>query len=637
MASQGGWTVGARCRFFDGVLVLAIVAMVLVTARAAAPLTGQTLADRFTEACQKKPENPYVATTFAPRGGRRDREMAVLAFRAPPDGGELVTLTTAGRVGACYGLAYDSRNLVLYAGAFHKRATHFGPAGPGGIYAIDLVSGQVRTFATVPNAGRDWHQPANDYHPDVASREPTGKTSLGDVDISPDFRELTAVNLFDRQIYRFAVPDGTLLGSFPHGAANEPWAEDARPYGLGYRGDRLYHGVVRSAQSSQNPDELTAFVYESAYDGSDMRLVASAPLHFDRGWIWPNSGRAMWLPWKDRPGSIIRDGGRYPQPMLSDIVFTESGDQMILGFRDRFGDMVIYTTPPNQPPAGEFFYNTPAGDILPAWPEGTGWRIQTTPEYYREDYGPAPGNHDETSYGGLGLIPGYPRLVTSANSPREISSGGAIWLRTDTGRDIARLQVYKFGEGDNFGKANGLGDVEILCPARESPTPTSTLTPTLTATAPATEMPTGTPTESPTATATVITPTATVATPTATVTTTATATVVTPTVTLTAWTPHVTATPMTPTPITPTATSLATTTTPEVPASPTPNATVPDTPVPAPSVTPEVPTLPKTGGMGDAGGIDPSRWSVGLGLALMALALPIWWRERRALGSQRRW
>lgn len=614
----------ARSRWYDGCVVLATVGLLLVTVRAGSPVTHQALADRFSEACRTKPENPYVATTFAQRGGRQDREMAVLAFRAPPDDTGLITLATAGRVGACYGLAYDSRHQVLYAGAFNKRGSHFGPAGPGGIYAIDLVSGQVRTFVTVPNAGRDWHQPAGDYHPDIAAREPTGKTSLGDVDISPDFRELAVVNLFDRRIYRFSVPDGQLLGSFAHGAANEPWAEDARPYGLGYRGDRLYHGVVRSAQSSQRTDELTAFVYESAYDGNEMRLVASAPLHFERGWIWPNSGRAIWLPWKDPPGSITRDSGRYPQPMLSDILFTESGDQMILGFRDRFGDMVIYTTPPNQPPPGEYYYNTPAGDILPAWPEGGSWRIQTSPEYYRDDYGPALGNHDETSYGGLGLIPGHPRVVTSANSPLDVSSGGAIWLRTDTGRDISRLQIYKFGVGDNFGKANGLGDVEILCPARETATPTATISPTVTATPTETESPTATSTDTdtPTATSTVITPTATVPTLTLTPTVTPTTPVDTPTATPTFWTPSATSTVLVPSPTRPSPT-------PVVPSSPTPQESrPPDTPAPAPSPTPEVPTLPRTGATG-AGPADLGWWSIVVGLALILLALPVSLRQRR--------
>jgi hypothetical protein len=612
---------------FLGMLLLGVLALC-----ATVPASAQAPAEVFRRTCESDPANPYVATTFAQRGRRQEREMSVLAFRDSSDNSGHMTLATVSQVGACYGLAYDPATEILYAAALQKRGTHFGPAGPGGIYAIDLQSSSVRTFATVPNAGTNAHDPSNDYHPDIPAREPTGKNSLGDLDLSPDGRELAVVNLFDRRIYRYSVADGQLLGSFAHGASAESWAEDARPYGLGYYGDRLYHGVVRSAQSTQNFQQLAAYVYESAYDGSDMRQVASTPLRFERGWIWPNEGRAIWNPWRDPPGSITTNSGRYPQPMLSDIVFTESGDQMILGFRDRFGDMVFYTTPPNQPPPGEFYYNTPAGDILPAWPEGDQWRIQIDPEYYSGDYGPNRNAHDETSFGGLGLIPGQPLLVSSANSPEQISSGGALWLRTDTGRSVGREEIYKFGDGDNFGKANGLGDVEILCPAEETPTatPTTPVTPTVTATD--TEVP------SPTVTATLtptLTVTPTLATPSATTPiTTPTGTAVTPTPPVTVETPTVA--PTTPVPsatVTVTVTVETPIPTPTVPA---PTEKPPTSPpeehpneTPAPTPTPELPTLPKTGD-GPGGGLaDPTTWAMAIGMALMVAAAAIEGSGRR--------
>jgi hypothetical protein len=369
---------------------------------------------------------------------------------------------------------------VLYAAAHHKRGTHFGPSGPGAIYAIDLATGNVSTFAVVPNVGSDSHDPTDDFFPDLTGRFSAGRTSLGDLDISPDGTELAVVNLDDRRIYRFRVSDGELLGSFAHGAAQEPWAsEDARPYGLGYRGDRLYHGVVRTDESGQNPDNTAAFVYESATDGGGMTLVASAGLKYDRGWVWVDDGIATWNPWLDPPGQVARTNGRYPMPMLSDIEFTSAADQMILGLRDRFGDETFYTTPPNSPPPGERIYNTPAGDIVAAWTSQPGWNVQTAPEFYVDDYGPR-GNrdgHEETAYGGLAVLPGQNVVVSSANSPLRISSAGALWLSTESGTEPGREELYRFGVGDNFGKANGLGDVEVLCP-NNADTPTPTLPPT---------------------------------------------------------------------------------------------------------------------------------------------------------------
>lgn len=542
-----------------------------------APALAQAPVDLFRDACADGLGNPWIATTFAHKGTTADDDAAVIAFRDSGDNSGHLGLATARQVGATYGVAYDGRTNTLYVSAYHKRGTHFGPAGPGGIYAVDLPTGSVRTFAVVPNAGSDMHDPTNQYFPDRSGRFPAGKTSLGDLDIKPDGTELTAVNLNDRRIYRYSVPDGEALGSFAHGAVDEPWAdEDARPWGLGYRGDRLYHGVVRTSQSAQNRDELEAEVFESAVDGSEMRRVATTGLNYDRGWVWFQDGLAIWNPWLDPPGNVTPDHGRYPMPILADIEFT-ADDQMVVGFRDRFGDQAFYTWPPQRPPTGEYIYNTPAGDVVPAWPEGDHWRFQVDPEFYSGDYGPAgnPRGHAEISFGGLAMIPGFDVLVMSANSPLEVSSAGAVWLSTTAGSDDRREQIYKFGEGDNFGKANGLGDIEVLC-YTESETPTATpdtptpqpTTPVPSQTPPASDTPVVTAPPSPTNT---LAPTG---------------------------TPVATGTPSSPpseTPPGPTPTGTPPTTTATAPATATSARRTPPA-VEQPSPTPVLPRLPKTGG-----------------------------------------
>jgi hypothetical protein len=594
--------------------VLALVATVQPgrTACAQAPV------DEFVAACKNEAINPWLVTARYLRGSSNDGDAALVAFRDSRNNTGHISLATGAQVGSLYGLAYHGRTQTVYAAAFHKRGTHFGPGGPGAIYAVDLAKGTVRLFATVPNAGSDTHDPGANYFPDTSARLITGKTSLGDLDLIEDGTELAVVNLFDRQIYRYRVPTGEFLGAFPNGASGESWAAEARPFGLGYFHGRLFHGVVRSAQASQRRTELQAFVYESARDGTDLRQVATAPLSFERGEIWPDTGKARWNPWRDPPGQLTPNSGRYPMPLLSDLVWTNGGDQMILGFRDRFGDMVFYTTPPNQPPPGEFYYNTPAGDVLPAFPQLPSWRIQTTPEYYAGDYGPRPtGNHDETSYGGLAVIPGFDVVAMTANSPIQISSAGAVWLSTEFGVDTAREEIARFGSGHNFGKANGLGDLEVLCdtltestptptpPATLTPTPSDTPTPTATFTPTSTLTPTPTPTDTATTTNT-STPTAT---PTRTPTPTATTV------------PSLTVTPTlvpstTPTPTATVVASVTVTRTPQRTATPK-RAT--DTPSRHATPTPEYPKLPRTGRA--AAGISvPSHLSLAGGL-LAALAL----------------
>jgi len=172
-------------------------------------------------------------------------------------------------VGAVWGLAYHAGERAVYAAAFHKRQLPFGPGGPGAIYRIDLADGRVGLFATVHNVGPDTHEKGTTAMDDAAVPG-VGRTSLGDLELSPDGAELAVVNLDDRRIYRYSVPAGVLLGSFAHGACQEPWAAEARPFGLGYYGGELFHAVVRTAEDTGAPRNLAAYIYRSAPDGERM-------------------------------------------------------------------------------------------------------------------------------------------------------------------------------------------------------------------------------------------------------------------------------------------------------------------------------------------------------------------------------
>lgn len=168
------------------------------------------------EACLS--DNPYFATSNYVRGETFDDEPGIWAFNDSPDDSGHHTLATFGEVGATYGIAYDPAKDVLYAGAFHKRNSRYGPLGPGGVYEVQVNAGGVRPFVTVPNAGINLHDPDGNYHPDERSRAYAGKTSLGDLDMNEQGTELFAMNLNDRQIYRYALPGGRLIGTLATGA-----------------------------------------------------------------------------------------------------------------------------------------------------------------------------------------------------------------------------------------------------------------------------------------------------------------------------------------------------------------------------------------------------------------------------------
>lgn len=487
---------------------------------AARPAVGIPIAE-LAEACFTS--NPYFATTaFAPPCTQC--VSAVIAFRKNLGDGRHYTLATQSQVGSVYGLAIRDTEPILYAAAYLKRGAPYGPSGPGQIYRIDVATGAVSPFVRVANSGGDPHDRPRHW-PDLVVVDQAGKSGLGDIDIEENGSELFAMNLADRRIYRYRMSGPAFLDSFAMGAAAEPWAADARPFGLKIYHGKVYHGLVNSAEGSQNAADLRAYVYRSDYDGSNMQRVVDMPLGFERGRA-VNTAQARWLPWQSTYRSLNLPGepAAYPQPILSDIEFSTAG-VMILGFRDRFGDMT-YDDPPAGLPPGED-RGVGVGDIV----RTLGFGGLVDPEHFAQDAGPGvasvTGAHDETGNGGLARLPITDEIVTSALTPYRSGSGGALWFSVGTGRNTIREELYRQGEGyATFGEANGHGDVERLCAAvvppqptdvpRRTPTPTATRTATRTATATwtvtssATASPTPTDTATATATATPsATPTAT--------------------------------------------------------------------------------------------------------------------------------
>ncbi|MCB9177562.1 MAG: VWA domain-containing protein [Caldilineae bacterium] len=432
-------------------------------------------------------DRPFLATTnFVPMldgGGKAYSrswlagQPAVIAFN-DTDADDLSkhhTLAWQPEVGAVFGVAQDLERDHVYVSAYDKRLAEYGPLGPGGIYRIELDSGIVRPWAWA-YAGFDNHRFDNSF--DQLAGSSVGLVAWGDIELDAEATQLFAVNLFDRMIYRYRVPSGELIEAFPHGAAGEAWAEDARPFGLAWRDGWLYHGLVDSlARATEKtvgrPRPLQAFVYRSRPDGSQMEEVARVDLDYGR--------QPAWEPWLIRQN----DGEDRNQPMLVDIEFREDGD-LVLGLRDRQADARIL--------------GAASGDMVLTMDAGSGRYIPlTVPEFYQDNL-----LHAESSWGTLASMPWLDQVVSTAIDPVTIYSGGAAWFDNISGYAFARETVYA-GANVTFGKAAGLGDIEALCFAL-TPTPTATHTPTQ-ADSPT---PSATPTASVTASLTPsITPTAT--------------------------------------------------------------------------------------------------------------------------------
>ena len=135
----------------------------------------------------------------------------------------------ADAIGATWGGAYDRSNNTLFAAAFTRRHVPFysNGVGVGRIYRMSAVGGATTPSVYVdfedaafqsafpdavvsdldPGAGvdRDPHDNSPNYENDTQAWDNVGKTSFGDIDVSPDGANLFAVALNDRRLYRIPV------------------------------------------------------------------------------------------------------------------------------------------------------------------------------------------------------------------------------------------------------------------------------------------------------------------------------------------------------------------------------------------------------------------------------------------------
>lgn len=455
-------------------------------------------------------DNPKMAVTCFVNGnpltgGSSGEEDAFVAVPYNEDNNTFPTpdlLARAKNVGAIWGVAYQKESKIILTSAVTKRHVGFGKLGIGGIYQID-INGNIDSLTNVKNlgidVGTDPHVglPANKDQPsvDAASFQLIGKIGIGDIDISEDGKYLYMVNLKDRKIYRIFInnpvqkPTKTDVVSYdipnPCGLGNA----DYRPWGLKFYRGKLYIGVVCSGETAQDKNQLSASVYAMDAATGIMTSVLNFPLTYKKGYSdIANTNSTFWQPWTKDFSSIPAGGfAIYPQPILSDIEFDVEGS-MIIGIIDRLGhQMGVANESPNG--GGSFTAVTP-GDILRAEPNGTGFKLEangksgniTTTganntqgpsggEYYVGDDLFCCGNkqaHQETFNGGLALRSGSNEVVYTALDPVQdiIFSGGFRRLSNTTGLQTGAYYLYKDTAditSGSFGKATGVGDIEILC------------------------------------------------------------------------------------------------------------------------------------------------------------------------------
>jgi LPXTG-site transpeptidase (sortase) family protein len=455
-------------------------------------------------------------------------------------------LATYAQIGATWGLAYQRSTATVFSGALAKRHSGLGPLDAGGIYAIEVnpATGSVISVSnfldittlgipvgTLPsNAARGLSGTSTVPNTDPAGWDAVGKSAIGDMEMNTADDGLWFVNLANQTLYELDIATTTLTETvpitLPAGATACP-TSDIRPWAVEiYRGN-VYIGVICSAESTQDVDDLYAYIIRTSESApGTFSLVYEFPLDYPRGNVSNTDGGypAEWRPWSPTMTSLCTNPCAgfadlafdkqiiYPQPILSDIEFDTNGS-IIIALMDRLGHQAgnaNYAT--SQPWGNTTLYNkdtgysavsvnittdpaslyegVAAGDLLRICLTAGVYALESNAscggittggagggqgpgngEYYWQDMYPVSatvggGTHHEVTVGGLVLIPGTDEIAVSVFDPFAIRSGGIAWFSNVTGTRNRAYEIFPQDSGTGattFGKAIGIGDVEGFC------------------------------------------------------------------------------------------------------------------------------------------------------------------------------
>lgn len=498
-------------------IALAIIFLVtVIPPLPPSPITAQTSNAGFASAVACLDGDLSLATTcfadtiFAPVSANDPALVRVtlsgmkqaLAPIGTTTGGTKHRIAVNSGIGSVYGLAYDDGSISgvrrVFAAAFTRRFTSFGPLGPGGVYEYRFDDGQWHSSFTVPDAGDDR---SNDNSADDAILNDVGQAGLGDMEISLDGTTLYIVNLAARQIERYDISQAMPIRLDPIAiplqtvSANIPTQQFLRPFALEFapllhkdESPRLFVGLTNINAPSAHVLEWNIatgtwrHVLIQSLTSADLNSRLSGTL-FDQALkrLYPNATFQGWYPWSNDFSRMLPIHSNshiyYPQPFLVDIEFSPDGQAMRLGFRDRTGDITFFKNPPSRQ-----FIAISQGDTLSYRLNNDQWQLELNDRPYdhvkesdpnflfrahstdwvndnRVVFDNAPPPHVENHMGGIVSIPAPSGdLVVTTSLFGTGSSGLGIYHLPERNRQ-ASLTLIPSGTS----KAPGLGDLELLC------------------------------------------------------------------------------------------------------------------------------------------------------------------------------
>jgi len=368
--------------------------------------------------------------------------------------------------------------------------------------AVDPASGFAKGLGVIgTNADRALPPAKATLNYDPAAFDQVGKVGLGDLDISDNGKFLFVTNLYDRKIYRLELnsasnPTSVIAVTSYTLPAIVVTNGVLRPFGLKFFRGKLFVGAVSTGENGGvnnvgGTTDMYSYVFElNSATGSatfTSTPVLTVPLNYAKGpamaWTTPDYG-LKWYPWSNNTTNTVGSGTdrTYPTPILSDIEFDERGD-MILAFMDRGGHQWSESNYYNLRTDGTLMKYAVGGDLLIAGNncnatftiENNGAYTSSNGVSYNSGAAnnEGPGNseffkgdkfsnvHSETTLGSLAYLPGTKEVFMTTMDPLAINTGGTKRVSlTDGVTEAGNYQINGAGVPE-FGKANGLGDVEL--------------------------------------------------------------------------------------------------------------------------------------------------------------------------------
>ncbi len=415
------------------------------------------------------------------------------------------------QVGTVNGIAYNKETNDVYAAAYLRRKTAFGPLGIDGIYTVsknNTVTPFIKLSQLGENVGADPHTTGTDLaNRDFETHKYVGRRGIGDIDISPDNKTLYATNLNTSTVIGIntATKQATnklkISGPLTTSNGRTCAQSDIRIFGLGVKpnGD-VYIGAVCSAESTKNRADLYYYVLKTnAALTSTPLVVSSGDLNYERDTA--SQTVIKWNPWTWYPDDVVYN--TIPFPSVSDIIFV--GNDLVIGMRDIAAD----ASPKNDvfPAQESSAWGAVHGDVVRLCNTGTDKYTmesnRTCPDGRkassavpqpidevgaiggRGSNGPGGGEwfvgddpidgFAEGTLGSLAHASGFKEFASTQIDPKifywnkgkrndSIVSAGVRWFNSESGTDTHSNLIYTRDDLDwSFAKANGLGDLEVLC------------------------------------------------------------------------------------------------------------------------------------------------------------------------------